>query len=357
MKQKNYLALLHKIWLNQKKLNIIFDDNENYKEFYDNLNSNTLFTFGFSPKQIEYILEQKNKYNIANIQSKLEQRKVSIITIKDKDYPESLKNIANKPYLIYLRWEVSTRPKISVVWSRKISDYWERCIENIVWYISAYFDIVSGWASWCDTKAHKVCLDNKNITVSVIWTWIDIDYPTYNKKLYEDIVLNWWAILSIFPLWEPGNPYNFPIRNEVVAWLWVWVLVVEAMKRSWTLITANLALDLWKDLFAIPWTIFMKNSEWCNMLIKKSMAKLTTKAQDILEEYNIVKNTQKKDEKIDFSCDIEKSIYEKLLLEPLNIDELSISIWLDIKTISFKLSMMELSNKIKIQTWWKYNIF
>ncbi len=357
MNEKNYLALLHKIWLNQKKLHIIFEDNENYKDFYENLDSSTLYTFGFTPKQIDFILENKNKYSIAKIKQNLENRSVEIITIKDPKYPDLLKQIANPPYLFYLRWEIDNSPKFSVVGSRKISFYWEKAIEKIVWEISNYFTIVSWWAAWCDTHAHLTALNNQNKTISVIWTWIDVDYPVKNKKLYDDIVLDWWAVVSIFPIWEVWNPYNFPVRNEIVAGLSVWVLVVEAAKKSWTIITSNLALDMWKDLFAIPWDIFKTSSEWCNDLIKNWNAKITTQSNDILEEYNILNKQNTKQRKIIFNDKLEEEIYNTLITDSLNINELILKTWLDITTLNFKLSMMEINNLIKNTSWWKYEIF
>ena len=358
MNEKNYLALLHKIWFNHKKLHIIFRDNNKYKDFYNKLSSNLLYTYGFTPKQIDFILENKDKYNIANINLKLNSRKVKIITVFDTDYPLYLKEISNPPYLFYLRWNIDNSPKIAVVWSRKITQYWENIINKIVWDISDYFIIVSWWAAWCDSKAHEISLNNKNKTISVIWTWIDLDYPVANKKLYDKIVISWWAVLSIFPIWEVWNSYNFPVRNEIVAWLSVWVLVIEAQKKSWTLITSKLALDLWKDLFAVPWDIFKHASDWCNMLIKNGMAKLTTCSDDILFEYNISNNNKNiVKQKLIFADKIEENIYNTLILEDLTINELVNKIDLDISTISFKISMMEINNIIKKSIWWKYEVF
>lgn len=358
MDEKLYLAMLHKIWISHNKFHQIFKNNSNYKEFYQNLSSNNLSFFWFLPKQIEFILENKNKYKLSDLEKILNNRQVKIITINDKLYPDFLKQIPNIPYLFYLRWNIDNSPKIAVVWSRKITSYWQNAIDKIVWNISLYFTIVSGWAAWCDTAAHVSALNNWNKTISIIWTWIDIDYPVNNKKLYDEIVEKWWWIISIFPVSEVWNPYNFPVRNEIVAWLSVWVLVVEAQIKSWTLITSNLALDLWKDLFAVPWDINKSNSEWCNMLIKKWMAKLVTSSDDILEEYNVLDIAEtKEDRKISISDDVEKDIYNILILESLTTDELMIKTGLGITTINFKLSMMEINNLIKKWLWWKYEVF
>lgn len=358
MPEKLYLALLHKIWITQKKLHLIFTEKINYKDFYENLSYTSLKKYWFSDKQIDFFIENKSKFKIENLQKIIEKRSVKIITIFEPEYPEFLKQIPNPPFLFYLRWKIGSWPKIAVVWSRKITEYWKTVTERIVSQISTYFTIISWWAAWCDTKAHKIALENWNITLSIVWTWIDIDYPVENKKLYDEIVQKWGWIISIFPVWEVWNPYNFPVRNEIVAWLSVWVLVIEAKIKSWTLITSNLALDMWKDIFAVPWDINKIGSEWCNMLIKKWMAKLVTSPIDVLEEYNITDSSKVKiNSKIVFIDEIEKTIYNLLIIESLTVDELMNKFSYDITTLTFKLSMMEINNLIKKWIWWKYEVF
>lgn len=350
-----YLVYLHSIWINHKKLHFIFKNNQNYKDFFDNLSYNNLRKFYNDESKIYFILDNYKKIDIQKIQNKLKQRQVKIITIFDRDYPESFRYISNSPFLFYLRWIIDKNPKISVVWSRKISTYWENVIKNFIPDISKYFTIVSWWASWCDSFAHIETLKNWRKTLSIIWTWIDIDYPVKNEKLYFDIVESWGWVISIFPIWEVWNPYNFPIRNELVAWISNWVLVIEAWEKSWTLITANLALDLWKELFAVAWDIFKANSKWCNNLIKNWYAKAVTCSSDILDEFNIFnKNNLNIERK--FSDKQEEEIYNLLLLENLSIDELSKKLLLDIQTILFKIWFLEIKNYIKKWDLWKYYI-
>jgi DNA processing protein len=176
--------------------------------------------------------------------------------------------------------------------------------------------------------------------------------------MYDEIVRNNWAVISIFAIWIPWNAYNFPIRNEIVAWLSSAVVIIEAKQKSGSLITAKLALDLWKDLFAVPWEIFKSNSIWCNNLIKNWEAKLITSSIDILEEYNF--STIKRDwvtkEKPKFSDELEEKIYNSLLLEWFTADELVKKFNLDISTISFKLSMLEINWIIKKTLWWKFEV-
>lgn len=362
---KLYLATLHSIWITHKKLYKIFEDNlfnenKNYKEFYEKLNSNTLSDFWFKNEEMNSILKRKENLKIDFIENKLRERTVEIIINNEENFPEELKNISNSPYLIYVRWKISSWPKIAIVGSRNITSYWKKVIKNIVPDISKYFTIISGWAYWVDTQAHLETLDCWNKTIAVLWTSISEDYPTWNKKMYDDIVDKKWAVISIFPIGIPWNAYNFPIRNEIVAGLSSWVVVIEAREKSWSLITSKLALDLWKDLFAVPWEIFKSNSIWCNNLIKNWEAKLVSSSLDILEEYNFSNNTKNKEnsEKVkpEFTEQLEENIYNALLLESYTTDELVRKFWLDISTLSFKLSMLELRGLIKKTLWWKFEI-
>ncbi len=360
---KIYLALLHSLGITHKKFHFIFKDNlfkidKNYKKFYEKLDFEVLKNYWFKDEEITNILKRKKELKISFIRQKLEERDVEILICDEDNFPQELKNISASPYLIYVRWKISSWPKIAVVWSRNITAYWKKVIEKIIPDISKYFVIVSGWAYWVDTCAHLETMKNQNTTIAVIWTSISEDYPTGNKKMYDEIIQNNWAIISIFAIWVPWNAYNFPIRNEIVAGLSSWVIIVEAREKSGSLITAKLALDLWKDLFAVPWEIFKSNSAWCNNLIKNWEAKLINSSIDILEEYNfsITKENWKKTEKPEFSDELEEKIYNALLLEWFTADELVKKFNLDISTISFKLSMLEINWIIKKTLWWKFEV-
>ena len=356
--EKLFLAWLHYIWFTHKKLHKIFENKQNYKEIFENINYNFLKENWFLEKQIEIILERYKKINLSLLQKKLEKRKARIITVFDEEYPNNLKNINNSPFLFYIRWELDNSPKLAIIGSRKISSYWNKVIEDFSPELVKYFTIVSGWAAWCDTKAHKEAIKNNWKTIVVIGTGIDLDYPVENEKFFEEIAKFSWAVISIFPIWEVGNPYNFPVRNEIVAWLSEGILVVEARQKSGSLITAKLGLDLWKDIFAVPWDIYKWWSVWTNNLIKNWEAKLVLKASDILEEFNIsTKNKEKtKEKQPNFSDELERDIYNILILENLNLDELAKKLTIDISTLSFKISMMEISWLIVKNIAGKYEI-
>ena len=352
MKEDIYLVALHSLWFTHKKFFFIFEKEGNYKSCFEKISYSQLRNYGFSDLQIEKILSKKEKINLEKIEKTLKNRQVNIIKHSASNFPSLLKQIPNTPYFLYTRWDISSGDCISVIWSRKVSSYWRAVIEKIIPDLLSNFTIVSGWAYGCDSIAHETTINNSWKTISVIWTWIDIDYPASNSRLYNDILKSNWAIISIFPLWEPWNTYNFPIRNEIVAWLSLWTIVVEAAEKSWSLITAKLSLDLWKDLFAIPWDIFKDTSRWCNNLIAKGEAKITTKADDILEEY--WKTLWEHNKKIIFNDELEKIIYKKIQEQEFSVDELTKTLDMEITTLNLKLSMMELSWLLKKINWSNY---
>ncbi|MCP4523930.1 MAG: DNA-protecting protein DprA [Candidatus Gracilibacteria bacterium] len=353
MEEKKYLALLHTIGFSHRKLHEIFSEKQNYKDFYESISVDILIQYKYTEKQISIILERKKQFTIQYIEKKIQERNVEIITVFDEQYPQGLLHISQVPFVLYLRGRLDSSQKFSVVGARRISSYGIKIIEKLIPDLSKYFTIVSGGAAGCDTIAHKVCLQSGGKTISVIGTGIDQDYPTGNIKLYAEIVKNGGAVISMFPISEVGNPYNFPIRNEIVAGLSHGTLVVEAQEKSGTLITAQQCLDLGKDLFAIPGDIFLGNSIGCNKLIQSNAAKLVLTSVDILEEYNISISSSNRDiyanknKTQNISDDIEKSIYNLLLLEKMNINEISKKIGLDIRTLGFKLSMLEIAGLVK----------
>jgi DNA processing protein len=180
MNKKVYLAALHKIWFTHKKLFYTFDKSNNYKDIYNNLDINYLIKIWYTNKQSENIINKKNKLDIKKFNDYIEKLNIKIIDFFDSEYINNLNNIERKPFLYYLRWEL-TLPWISFIWSRVISNYWKTVIEKIVPSVWKYFTIISWWAYWCDSYSHKIALNNNVKTISIIWTWIDIDYPISNE--------------------------------------------------------------------------------------------------------------------------------------------------------------------------------
>lgn len=356
MEERIYLAYLHALGISHAKLFELFTHNQDYRKVYEKLSRWDLEKVWYKSSYITKILNKKEKLDTVSIQKVIHERQVKIILFSDDNFPWELQHISNPPFLMYLRWEIDSSAKLSIVGARKLTSYGENVIEKITPELVSYFQIVSGGALWADTISHKVAMAHWGKTISILWTGIDVDYPVGNRSLYNEIAQGKWAVISIFPIGEQWSKYSFPIRNEIVAWLSVWTLIVEAKRKSGTLITANLCLDLWKDLFAIPGNIFHLNSQWCNELIKTGQAKLVSCWADILCEYNIAYGEKIEAQSHKFIDESERKIYDSLLLEALNSNELSIALGMDISQIVSKLSIMEIGGIIKKNISWKYEV-
>lgn len=251
----------------------------------------------------------------------LKDSKNNILTYFDSNYPRSLKEIHNPPFLLYCigKLELLETPQIAIVGARNNSTYGKNVTQKLCQELSnAQISITSGLAYGIDTLAHKYALECDLNTIAVVGTGVDIIYPSSNRELYNKIINNNGLIISEFQLGSGSLRHNFPQRNRIISGLSKGVIIVEAASRSGSLITAQLALEQNKEVFAIPGSIFSKTSQGCNDLIKQG-AKLVNNTNDIFDEIDIQTNISKHDIKADKSIQgLNLSPDEKTILEIIN---------------------------------------
>ncbi len=355
------LVLLHSAGFTQKALSRIFENDENYEDFYNSISLEKLQKLGFKEDKIQWILKKKTELNITKISELLEKLDVQIITVKNPLYPELLQQAPVHPYFLYVRGNLPSHTNlISVVGSRKSTQYSRAVLSDIIpELVRSGYGIISGWAYGVDSIGHKTTLESGGYTIAVFGTGIDRCYPKENKELFLNILSAGWALISPFPLGTLPEQYNFPIRNEIVAGLSKGTLVTEAAEKSGTLITAGLALDFGRDVFAIPGEVTKVTSSGTNALIRDGQAKLITNAMDILSEYGtmtVVDNEIKVQPTIVFDDEAEQTLYEALKVESLDISSLEDKLGIDISTIAFKLSMMEVRGIIEMNIDGSYRV-
>lgn len=208
-----------------------------------------------------------------------------LVSLADQDYPQSLLSSDDPPVLLYAKGDTATlnRPMLAVVGSRNATAQGLRDAEAFAQALGdAGLTIVSGLALGIDAAAHRGALATAAGTVAVIGTGADRLYPARNAALARAIAQE-GIVLSEFPLGTPALGSNFPRRNRIIAGLGLGCLVVEAAPRSGSLITARLAAESGREVFAIPGSIHSPLSRGCHQLIRQG-AKLVESAQDILEE-------------------------------------------------------------------------
>lgn len=209
----------------------------------------------------------------------------TILTLGDEAYPESLFEIADPPNVLYVRGnpKLLNKPGLAMVGSRNATPQGLQTAEGFAKALAAAgLCIVSGLALGIDAAAHRGALAASGETIAVIGTGADRMYPASNKELARRI-LERGAIVSEFPLGTPAMSANFPRRNRIISGLSRGVLVVEAAPESGSLITARLAGEQGREVFAIPGSIHSPLARGCHKLIKQG-AKLVETANDVLEE-------------------------------------------------------------------------
>jgi DNA processing protein len=218
-------------------------------------------------------------------QEKMTESGAVMVTVGDPRYPQALREIFDPPILLFVRGQVDLLQSImlGVVGTRRPTPYGIAAAERLAGDLAhAGLTIVSGMARGIDTAAHKGALASGGNTVAVLGCGADIVYPSENRKLAAEIVSR-GLMVSEFPMGAVAFPQNFPIRNRIISGMSVGVLVVEGAQYSGSAITAKLAMDQGREVFAVPGNITSKLSWGPNLLIKQG-ARLVQEWNDVVAE-------------------------------------------------------------------------
>jgi DNA processing protein len=268
----------------------------------------------------------------------------SVITLADPRYPKRLLEISDPPMLLYVAGDekLLASPVLAVVGSRNATP---QGLDNAHSFARAFSEvgmtIVSGLALGVDSAAHRGGLRGRGSTVAVLGTGIDIAYPKRNQALADEIAAH-GALLSEFALGTPPNAANFPRRNRLISGLSIGCLVVEAALDSGSLITARLAAEQGREVFAVPGSIHSPLSKGCHALIKQG-AKLVESAQDVLEEIGAAVALDSPRAKAHTDDHV---LLEKIGFDPCDIDTLIARSGLTAEAVSAMLLQLELEGKI-----------
>ncbi|HET7775181.1 MAG TPA: DNA-processing protein DprA [Azospira sp.] len=236
-------------------------------------------------KKADLLLDTDNEEAVSQALAWAQQPGNHILTLADPDYPQLLLEAADPPSLLYVkgRVELLNRPAVAIVGSRNATPQGLKDAEAFAAALAARgLTVISGLALGIDGAAHRGALTGEGSTVAVIGTGADRIYPSRHKELALQMARD-GAIISEFPLGTPAVAHNFPRRNRIIAGLARGCLVVEAALESGSLISARLAGELGREVFAMPGSIHSPVAKGCHRLIKQG-AKLVETAQDILEE-------------------------------------------------------------------------
>lgn len=304
---------------------------------------------GLDSSSVRAITSWRSRISLEAEMEKLDRYGVKVLTSHDADFPSRLKEIYDCPPLLYVRGSIIPDDEwcLAVVGTRRASVYGRQVTEEIVSdLVRSKITIVSGLAKGIDSIAHRSALDAGGRSIAVFGCGLDTVYPSENTGLARQIMRQ-GALISEYPLGTKPRADYFPRRNRILSGLSLGVLVVEAGETSGALITAHLALEQNREVFAIPGSILSTASRGTNRIIQEG-AKLVQSYTDILEELNLmVVAHQLELKEVMPASDTESQLLKQLGAEPTHIDEVCHGSGLPMSIVSSTLAMMELKGSVK----------
>ncbi|MGB9822045.1 DNA-processing protein DprA [Thermodesulfovibrio sp.] len=303
---------------------------------------------GIGIERAKRIKEFNNWNEIDRTMKLCEKREIKIYPFNAAQYPGLLKEIYDPPVVLFCKGEIKPEDHLglAIVGSRNLSEYGRRVTDRLASELASFgITIVSGLARGIDSVAHRAALSQGGRTIAVLGSGVLYIYPSENKTLAEKIIQN-GAILSEFYPEEGPKKENFPKRNRIISGISIGTVVTEAAINSGALITASLALEQGREVFAVPGNITSKNSEGTNYLIQKG-AKVVTKIEDILEELShFIPLLKKKSETETVALDDDEKTVFNILEEPLTADEVVLKTGIKITKVLEILLKLEIKRLI-----------
>ncbi len=317
------------------------------------------FSLGFPPKIIEAVFLSKARFDLKNVKEQLARFEIQYLPQCDPTFPSMLQEIPDCPIGLFIKGSfVPTDTKaLAVVGTRKVTPYGREVTERFVsQLVSRGFTIVSGLARGVDGIAHKAALAAGGRTIAVLGCGLDEVYPPEHKQLASEVIQR-GVIVSEFVPHTKLMPGNFPARNRIVSGLSLGVLVTEGSSQSGTNITAMMAVDQNREVFAIPGPITSQMSQGPAKLIQMG-AKLVLSVEDILSEIHIASvdinttvnaapNGHQMITKPEFDDKTQEQVWQLLVNGQRHVDELGRELKLSLPLLTTSLTLLELKGMIK----------
>jgi DNA processing protein len=318
----------------------------------------SLLKAGVPEKLAQSILDHQKKHSPKEIEEWCKKNATSILTSNDEQYPTLLAQIPDPPVVLYIKGTLPNPnlPTIGVVGTRNITSYGRKVTTELTTQLAhAGFVIVSGFMYGVDAVAHEACIDAAGKTIAVLGYGLGVPFfPRSHDVLAQKVIDSGGCLITEFPPWTFATPGNFPSRNRIVSGLSLGVLVTEAAQKSGSRITASLAVDQGREVFAVPGPMHSQFSEGTKDLVNMG-AKLVTSIDDILQEIGFSFTSplgkgghERGMQRIPhFDSELEATIYQFVKENTeVTIEDLIQAYSLDARTLSLALSNLELSQVI-----------
>ncbi len=349
MNNSSYLLALHTVdGLGPMRLKVLLEYFKDPKLAWE-ADRKQLLEIGVPVKVIDLLLQTRQKLDPNQYLENITKEEIKWVTLFDENYPKRLAQIYDPPIVLFYKGEIlpEDQKAIAIVGSRKMTGYGREVTKLFAKeLVNSGMTVVSGLARGVDSQAHRSALEEGGRTIAVLGGGIKFIYPPENIGLAQEIILH-GAIISEFPPEYPSLPGNFPARNRIISGLSLATLVTEAAEDSGSLITARVALEQGREVFAIPGPITSLLSKGPIDLIKEG-ARVVTDPKEILEELGLgqVKSLKLKVKNGDFTEE-ERNILNLLQNENMQIDEICRFLNQPTSVVLSTLLKMEITGLIK----------
>jgi len=310
---------------------------------------------GIRAQHVSRLRQAQAKVDPAPLAQKLADLGGHILPITDEAYPRLLREIHDPPPVLYVSGSLSRRDElaVAVVGTRRRSDYGQRVTERITGDLARRgFTIVSGLALGIDSDAHEAALEAGGRTVAVTACGLDVDYPQQNRELRGRITQSGAVVTELSLGTEPLRE-RFPARNRIIAGLSLGVVVVEAPTESGALITARLAAEEGREVFAVPGSIFSPVSRGCHALIRDGVT-LVEVAEDVVEGLGILleatperEPAPERERKLAELPGDQRQVLGALSHEPLSVDAVIARLELTAAQVTGALMLLEVKGLVR----------
>jgi DNA processing protein len=305
---------------------------------------------GLDRTTVATIIEERPSISPEGEMEKLRRAGVRAYSWRNEGYPERLKQIDDRPPVLYVRGELRPEDEwaVAVVGTRRATPYGRQAAEHFSAELAHQrITVVSGLARGIDAIAHRAALSAGGRTIGVLACGLDIVYPPEHARLALEIAER-GALISDYPLGTQPRSEYFPRRNRILSGVSLGVLVVEGAEDSGALITARIAIDQNREVFAVPGSIYAPTYRGSNKLIQEGEAKLVTRTGDILEELNLTMvSHQVEPREVTPTDATEAALLKVLTNQPIHIDEVQRASGLPIATVSGGLALLELKGMVR----------
>lgn len=336
--------------LNRERYDALMKVFGNLEDASRHVDGELLRGLGCREKTISAVLERMEKCDPEQEEKLLASSQADIIAFGDERYPERLQEIPDAPIFLYARGDLSIlrRPSVALVGTRTMSAYGKRVAQEFTRaLVQAEIVAVSGLARGIDSIVARETIESHGKTVAVLGQGI-ATLPPHAKELADAIVKAGGLILSEFPLRTAPDIFTFPLRNRIIAGLSLATVVLEAPESSGALITAKLAFDYGREVFAVPGQIFDTNYAGCHAIIRTLQAKLTSSPRDLLQELGVIVPDGDQERVLYIPQNPEEeSLLTVLTTMPQSVDDLIEVTKMPTAVVSSTLTLLELNGAAK----------